>query len=121
MASPTFINMQIKEGVWHGDLPGSAGTMPDLQVMHLGTRLTDISVTFDTTHSVWRVRVPIPASVINDGVQTITIADASGTTITSFSLVAGKPLADDLRAEIALLRAELEVLKKAFRQHCADT
>lgn len=120
MDSPIFINTQIKEGVWQGDLPGSANATPALQATHLGTTLANVAVTFDITHSVWRVRVPIPATVINDGIQTITIADASGTTITSFSLVAGKPLADDLRAEIALLRGELEVLKRAFRQHCAE-
>lgn len=121
MGTDTFINTQIIAGVWQGDLPGDAGDTPNLQATHLGAPLADLSVTFDSTHHVWRVRLPIPTALINDGVQTFVITDATGTTLTSFSLVAGEPLADDLRSEIALLRGELEVLKKAFRHHCAQT
>lgn len=120
MGTPTFINTQIKAGVWQGDLAGASDTTPALQVMHLGNRLDGLTATYDTTHSVWRVRVQIPTELINDGVQTFAITDAAGITLSSFSLVAGEPLADDLRAEIALLRGELEMLKKAFRHHCAE-
>jgi hypothetical protein len=28
---------------------------------------------------------------------------------------------DDLRAEVDLLRAELDMLKRAFRRHCLET
>ena len=38
-----------------------------------------------------------------------------------FTLIAGEPLADDLRAEVELLRAELDMLKRAFRRHCLET
>ena len=36
-------------------------------------------------------------------------------------LVAGDALAYDLRTEIALLREELDLLKRAFRRHCLET
>ena len=39
----------------------------------------------------------------------------------SFSIVAGDALAEDIRAELTLLRAELDMLKKAFRRHCVET
>jgi hypothetical protein len=39
----------------------------------------------------------------------------------SFSIVAGDALAEDIRAELSLLRAELDMLKKAFRRHCVET
>ena len=37
------------------------------------------------------------------------------------SLLAGEALGDDIRAEVALLRAELDMLKRAFRRHCLET
>ena len=45
----------------------------------------------------------------------------SGAVISTFSLLAGDLLDHDLRAEISLLRAELDMLKRAFRRHCAET
>ena len=41
--------------------------------------------------------------------------------LASFSIVAGDALAEDIRAELSLLRAELDMLKKAFRRHCVET
>ena len=38
-----------------------------------------------------------------------------------FTLMAGDAVADDLRAEVELLRAELDMLKRAFRRHCLET
>ncbi|MDA8740151.1 hypothetical protein N9M73_03340 [Rhodobacteraceae bacterium] len=38
-----------------------------------------------------------------------------------FTLIGGDLVDQDLRAEIDLLRAELDLLKRAFRRHCADT
>ncbi|MEO0904591.1 MAG: hypothetical protein AAFX89_07445, partial [Pseudomonadota bacterium] len=92
---------------------------PDLHVTHLGATLDQVSYEHDSTHNVWRVRVTLPEGMISDGVQTCVISDASGVTIGSFAIICGAPLADDLRAEISLLRSELEVLQKAFRKHCA--
>ena len=120
MATAHFINTRIKAGIWHGDLTGAGTTTPALQVTHLGNALPDVNCTYDAGHDVWLVAVPIPAALIADGVQTVLISDQSGTTLESFTLIAGAPLAEDLRAEISLLRGELEVLKKAFRQHCAE-
>jgi hypothetical protein len=39
----------------------------------------------------------------------------------AFAIVTGEPLDDDIRAELDLLRAELEMLKRAFRRHCLET
>ena len=36
-------------------------------------------------------------------------------------MITGEPVEDDLRGEIDLLRAELDMLKRAFRRHCIDT
>lgn len=121
MASYQFINTQIKDGVWQGDLTGAGQEMPDLQVTHLGQVIDGLTFAHDAAHDMWRVRLPLPSSLIFDGVQTFLLHDNTGTTLCSFSLIVGEPLADDLRAEIALLRGELEVLKSALRRHCAES
>jgi len=70
----------------------------------------------------WEVRVPIPAQLISDGLQSFVISNPdTGETLESFAILAGDALADDIRAEIGLLRAELDMLKRAFRRHCAET
>ena len=42
-------------------------------------------------------------------------------TLDTITFIAGEALADDIRAEIDLLRAELDMLKRAFRRHCVET
>ncbi|KQI71683.1 hypothetical protein AN191_11910 [Loktanella sp. 5RATIMAR09] len=120
MATAHFINTRIKAGVWHGDLTGAGQEQPLLQVTHLGQALGEVNYTYDAAHDIWHVAIPIPTAFIADGVQTFVIADQTGTTLDSFTLIAGTPLAEDLRAEISSLRGELEVLKTAFRAHCGE-
>lgn len=121
MATAHFINTRIKAGVWHGDLTGAGQEQPLLQVTHLGQPLPQVNCTYDAAHDVWQVAVPIPAAMIADGVHSFLITDQSGVTLDSFTLIAGAPVAEDLRTEISALRGELEVLKKAFRAHCAES
>ncbi|WP_342069081.1 hypothetical protein [Yoonia algicola] len=120
MTTTHFINTRIKAGIWHGDLIGAGKDPSALQVTHQGDALAQVDCTHDAIQDVWHVTVPIPSALIADGVQTFLISDQSGTILESFTLIAGAPLAEDLRAEISLMRGELEMLKKAFRQHCAD-
>jgi hypothetical protein len=55
-------------------------------------------------------------------VQVFLINDAAtGETLDSFTIITGEPLEDDIRAEVELLRAELDMLKRAFRRHCVET
>jgi hypothetical protein len=69
-----------------------------------------------------RVLLDLPASIIGDGVQVVTIrATVTGSVLDRITLISGDPLDEDIRAELALLRDELEMLKHAFRRHCADT
>jgi len=70
----------------------------------------------------WELAVPIPAEAISDGLRTILIQDsATGEVLESISLLAGEALDEDLRAEVSLLREELDMLKRAFRRHCVET
>lgn len=96
---------------------------PDLRAIHLERELDGLSVTEDASlGNTWHVRFNIPREVLTDGVQTFLINDqATDETLDSFTIVTGEVLSDDIRAEVDLLRAELDMLKKAFRRHCVET
>ncbi|TCP40608.1 hypothetical protein [Rhodovulum marinum] len=115
---------RLRAGVWEGVLDGAAGEAPPaIEVVHLETPLSGVTLTPDADlPGRYAVRVPIPADLLSDGVQTFVVREAAGgATLASFAIVAGAPLDHDLRAEIDLLRAELDLLKKAFRRHCVET
>ena len=59
----------------------------------------------------------IPARVISDGVQVLTIGpSALEETLASVVLIAGTPYEEDLHGQVALLRAELDQLKAFIRR-----
>ena len=122
MSDTTLTKTRIRAGVWEGVLTGTAGA-PALQVMHLEQPLAGVTVAaIPDRPGEFAVRVPIPAEVLSEGVQTFVIHDtASGRTLTHFTIITGVAMEDDVRAEIDLLRAELDMLKRAFRRHCLET
>ena len=123
MSDWTLTKTRLFEGVWEGVLASAEqnDAAPEIEVTHLQQPLDGVEVTAGPDGD-WVLRVPVPADRIADGVQTFVIRDrTSGTVLDSFSLVAGDALAYDLRAEIALLREELDLLKRAFRRHCLET
>lgn len=107
---------RIRAGHWEGVLSGGPA---DLEVVLLGEVLPGVTVT--PTGQDFAVRVPIPAEVLNDGVQTFLIRAKGGETLAHFTIITGVAMEDDLRAEVDLLRAELDMLKRAFRRHCVET
>ncbi|WP_323040565.1 hypothetical protein [Gemmobacter sp.] len=124
MAEPVLTETRIRAGVWEGILraePG--GPSPEVEVRHLDARIEGAmlaSVPDRPGH--WALRVPIPAQALSDGVQTFVIrSTASDATLGHFTIVTGADRGDDLRAEVDLLRAELDMLKRAFRRHCLET
>jgi hypothetical protein len=119
MSDVVLTKTQIREGVWQGVLTGMTDE-PRLEVEHLGMAVPGVTVT--AIDAGWAVRVPIPAELLTDGVQTFLIRAAGKTeTLAHFTIVTGVAMEDDLRAEIDLLRAELDMLKRAFRRHCLET
>ena len=112
MADMQIAQARLLGGVWEARLTGPEAE-PRLSVTHLGEPIDG--------DRAWHLRIPIPAAAVSDGVQTFLVTEtAGGQTLARFTLVAGEPLAEDLRAEIALLRAELDMLKQAFRRHAAQ-
>ena len=111
----TLTKTRIREGVWQGLLTGAS---EGLEVTLLGEKIAGVTVT--PCPGGHEVRVPIPASALNDGVQTFLIRQGAET-LAHFTIITGVAMEDDLRAEIDLLRAELDMLKRAFRRHCVET
>ncbi len=122
MTSATLTKTRIRAGVWEGILSGPA-TPPALTVTLLEQTLPGVQIQpLSGKPGDWLVKVPIPANVLSDGVQTFVIRDAAqAETLAHFTIVTGVAMEDDIRAEIDLLRAELDMLKRAFRRHCLET
>ncbi|MCG7494640.1 hypothetical protein [Thalassobius sp. Cn5-15] len=124
MSAMQLTKTRLFEGVWEGMLTAdrdNAG-QPKVTVTHLDRPVSDHSLTEGEAAGTWVLRVPIPIELLSDGMQTFVISDAdSGETLNSFAILAGEALADDIRAEVELLREELDMLKRAFRRHCLET
>lgn len=122
MAEAKLVKTRLRSGVWEGVLSAVSG-QPLLEVWHLEAQVPGTSVTEITDRpGDWAVRVPIPAEVLSEGVQTFLIRDAvSGDKLGHFTIITGVAMEDDIRAELDLLRAELDMLKRAFRRHCLET
>ncbi|MEM7075493.1 MAG: hypothetical protein AAGA28_00255 [Pseudomonadota bacterium] len=122
MQSLTLTKTRLFEGVWEGILTGDPGLRPDVTVTHLQDSVPDVEVFDAEQPGEWVLRIPVPPDRIADGVQTFVISETgTGEALGSFSLIAGDALGDDIRAEVSLLREELDMLKRAFRRHCLET
>ncbi|MEM8578077.1 MAG: hypothetical protein AAGF60_09525 [Pseudomonadota bacterium] len=120
MSEVTLTPLGIKGGVWSGLLSGDVVGVPQVKAHHAQREVEGVKVT-ERGADGWLIQVPIPADTIADGVQTYVLTLADGTDLGSFALLAGEGLGHDIRAEMALLRAELDMLKRAFRRHCTET
>ncbi|MDX1781921.1 MAG: hypothetical protein R3256_11445 [Thalassovita sp.] len=124
MSELTLTKTRLFEGVWEGVLTTGAKDRnpPRVEVTHLEKPLPGVDLTAAPEQGQWVLRVPIPVEALSDGMQTFLIRDAeSGEKLDSFVILAGEALADDIRAEVSLLREELDMLKRAFRRHCLET
>lgn len=119
MADLQLVTSRIEGGLWLGLLSGG-DHVPSIDVRHMDRAVPNVSV--GETAEGWSVQVPIPAEAIADGVQTFVVYDgAANRKLADFTVIAGEALGEDIRAEVQLLRAELDMLKRAFRRHCAET
>ncbi|SFK22165.1 hypothetical protein [Celeribacter marinus] len=125
MSNVTLVKTSLRAGVWEGELSlaDPASDMPEVQVTCLdvpvaGHTLTEIPDRAGT----YVFQFTIPADALNDGISTFLFADrATGDRLGSCTVFAGEDINDDIRAELDLMRAELDMLKRAFRRHCMET
>lgn len=113
-----FENLGLRAGVWYGVLTGEAPSR--VFVSHLGQPIAEAAVD-PAGEGRFDVTAPLPADVLNDGVQTLLMVAEAGEgqlvqRLGQISLLSGEVLEEDLRAEISLLRAELDLLKREFRR-----
>lgn len=123
MSEMSLTKTRLFEGVWEGVLTAEDGlcAAPDIEVTHQQEPVAGVEV-IAKPDGTWVLRVPVPPEKIADGVQTFVIRDRrSETVLDSFALLAGDVLSYDIPAEMALLREELDLLKRAFRRHCLET
>lgn len=122
--TPTLLTSRIRAGVWEALLSSPAAT-PKLCVTLLGADVPGLELrAMDGPGGDGRyaLRLAIPSGVLSDGVQTFVVSDAdTGDSVGHFTIICGASEDEDLRAEIDLIRAELDMLKRAFRRHCVDT
>ena len=120
MAAVTLTRMRLAEGVWEGLLAATRDTPPRLRIRHRDDLVGEPETSPAGAAGRWLVRFRLPAERLSDGVQTFVIEDAeTGDALASETLIAGGAVDADIRAEVDLLRAELDLLKRAFRRHCA--
>ena len=116
----TLTQTRIANGWWEGVLGGAKGGS-DIEAWYEDRQIAGIEVTpLPGKAGQFGVRVPIPAFVVNEGVQTVQLR-LGDMALAQFTLIAGASPDEDLRAEVSQLRAELDLLKRAFRRHCAET
>lgn len=121
MTDYTLLKNRLHAGVWEGTLTGPKDASPVLVLRHDDEIVPGLTTEF-SSDGTWVVRAPVPADRINDDVQTYVIVEEdSNTILNSFTIFAGDQMADALQVEVDLLRAELDLLKRAFRKHCVET
>ena len=122
MGAVQLTKTKMQQGVWQGIITGMGEDAPRIEVTHENDPVADIILTHNESADHWTLSIPIPTQAIADGVQTLIIRDAEANEkIGHVTFMAGEALGDDIRAEMDLLRAELDMLKRAFRRHCTET
>ncbi|WP_050528009.1 hypothetical protein [Pseudorhodobacter aquimaris] len=120
MFKTKLIKTRFRAGIWEGVLTG-AGPAPKVKVLHMGLPIPSVTLTAMAKGD-WALRAPIPSDALCDGVQTFVIVDAlSNENLGHFNIISGDVPGDDIRAEVHLLRAEMDMLKRSFRQHCLNS
>lgn len=119
MADMTLTRMRLAEGVWEGLLSAQDKVAPRLRLRHRD-ELVGEPETVEAEAGRWLVRFRLPVERLSDGVQTFVIEDAETGNALSYETIFAGEVDDDIRAEVSLLRAELDLLKRAFRRHCSE-
>jgi hypothetical protein len=112
---------RILAGIWEGvvDFIGTGEIRePGLVCLHDGTRIPSLTYVPDPeADGRWILRIAIPPHVLADGIQVFLVNDQdTGETLTQFSILTDEHFDEGLRREVALLRAELDIVKRAIRR-----
>lgn len=113
---------RMLEGMWQGIITGAGETKPEIAVTHANANVPDFQLVRNDAADHWALTVPIPAAAVADGIQTVLVIDRqTDEKIGEIVIIGDDVSGTELRAEMELLRAELDMLKRAFRRHCVET
>ncbi|SDY34271.1 hypothetical protein SAMN05444004_101190 [Jannaschia faecimaris] len=90
-------------------------TPPPLTLVLGGETLGEM--TMEAVDGGWQVEGEMGLAPLTDGAQTVFVRLPDGTALDSVTVITGLSAPEDLRAELATLRDEVTLLKKAFRRH----
>lgn len=114
MSEETLVKLAFQGGRYEAELRAPEDT--GIEAVHNGRVIAAARLTHG--EGATRVSVEFPADILSDGVQVVALrSTVTGAVLDRVTVLAGEALDEDIRAEIALLRDELEMLKRAFRRH----
>lgn len=121
MAEISLQRTALKAGRYEATLE-APGQVPVLEFVHLEKVVAVARLTETDQEGRYHVSADLPPVVLSDGVQVVALRSAAdGRVLDRLTFLMGDALQGDFRAEISLLREELELLKSAFRRHCTET
>ncbi|AGT07664.1 hypothetical protein [Paracoccus aminophilus] len=123
----SFESLGVKAGSWQGIL--SAAQEPRrLALIHLGEIVARGELQ-PSGEGQWRVNCPLPAERLADGVQTFLLFQDEGegneplqpgaAELASLPIITSKLINHDIQVEVALLKSELDLLKRELRRVAA--
>ncbi|GIT92715.1 hypothetical protein JANAI62_30480 [Jannaschia pagri] len=112
----TLSRISLIGGSYRGLLSGE-GEAPALEMWLDGDVIGHMTlVPLGEGSGEWQVDGEISAAVLTAGTWTVSIR-AEGDILDTITFIAGLDAPEDLRAEVDALRAEVTLLKAAFRRH----
>lgn len=119
-----FESYGLKSGTWSGLL--TAANAPErVYLAYYGEPVAAAKLS-PAGVGQWDVSVELPVSVLSDGIQSLLLVADSGAEgdapqadaqhLGHLNLMAGASLDDDIMAEVRLLRAEIDMIKREFRR-----
>lgn len=119
MAGAELVESRIQGGRWSG-LVRLVGASPGFAVSLDGEELAGLSEE-PAGKGLVRLTLDLPSRVISEGMRMFLVRPrGAAEPLGRFVLFAGQAIDGDALAEIALLRAELDLLKAAFRRRFVD-
>ena len=90
-------------------------TFPSFSVELNGAVVEGTRVSAGPSDREWVIDIPIPNHGLGMAFIPLIFVEGNSAPVGSFCISAGRAMEYDLKAEVALLREELEILKRAFR------
>ncbi|MEM6886714.1 MAG: hypothetical protein AAF636_01105 [Pseudomonadota bacterium] len=119
MPAVTIEQSRLRDGVWECLL--RARLRPQVAAHLHDKPLEPPQVEPAGSDGLWRLTLTLPKDLLSDGAHTVVLTEgAASDPFGNIAILAGDVLASDLRAEVDLLRAELNMLKRMFRKHHRD-